>query len=48
MLTDLSVAIHILAILYLAVTRQAYATAAAFVLLVVKSMLLFKSAKAEV
>lgn len=47
-LTDLSVAIHILAILYLAVTRQAYATAAAFVLLVVKSMLLFKSAKAEV
>lgn len=47
-MTDLSIGIHVLTVLYLAVTRQAYATAAAFVLLVIKGVLLFKSAKLSV
>ena len=47
MLTDISVGVHILTVLYLAVTRQAYATVSAFVLLVGKVMLLCKAARPD-
>ena len=48
MFADISVSVHILTVLYLAVTRQAYATVSAFVLLVIKAMLLFKAERTDV
>ena len=44
-LTDISVVVHIITVLYLAVTREAYAIIFAFILLIIKAFLLFKSAK---
>ena len=44
-LTEVSMVISILMVLFLAITRQAYAVIVVFLLLVIKGMLLFKYAK---
>ena len=42
MITNISLVLGILAVLYLAMTRDAYAITVVFVLLIIKVMLLFK------
>ena len=44
-LTDLSMGLHILTILFLAATREAYAVMVAFLLLVIKTLLVCKEGK---
>lgn len=44
-ITEISMGIHILMVLFLAMAREAYAVTLAFLLLVVKSILLFKCGK---
>ena len=45
LITDFSIGIHILTVLFLGGAREAYATTVAFLLLVGKGILLFKSSK---
>ena len=47
-LTDLSMGMGSVLVLILAVSREAYAIALSFILLLIKGMLLFKSAKADI
>ena len=47
MLTILSMTLSILAVLFLALAREAYAIAVAFLLLVIKGILLLKYMKAD-
>ena len=44
-MTEISMVIHILMVVFLAMTREAYAVTLAFLLLVIKSILLFKYVK---
>ena len=47
MITDVSMVLSVIAVLFLALTREAYAITAAFVLLVVKGVLYFRYIKAR-
>ncbi len=44
-ITDISMGVHIVGVLFLALTREAYAITVAFLLLVIKGLLLFKCSK---
>ena len=44
-ITDISMGLHILTVLFLALTRESYAIVVAFLLLIIKGMLLFKYTK---
>ncbi len=46
MITDLSVGISIIAVLFLAMAREPYAITVTFLLLLIKGILLYKQAKA--
>ena len=44
-ITDISMGLHILTVLFLALARESYAIVVAFLLLIIKGMLLFKYTK---
>lgn len=46
-ITDISMGVHIVGVLFLALTREAYAITVAFLLLVIKGLLLFKCSKID-
>lgn len=46
-ITDSSMVVHIVAVFFLALTREAYAITVAFLLLVIKGLLLFKSSRTD-
>ena len=47
LITNVSIVLSILTILFLAMTREAYAITMAFLLLILKAMLLFKIARTD-